>query len=547
MTAASIGQRKLIFHILLLLLIPLCFLGPLFKKGLYQSHDGEAHVARFGAYVKAFKDGQLPPRWAGDLNYRYGTPLFIFYYPLPGWIASGLHALGFSLVDSFKILIGSVFVLAPLPFFLWSSRFLQKKAALVASLLYGFAPYHFLDLYVRGDVGELLSFVFIPLVFFAIDRYIEKKSLVHFLIGGSSYSLLILSHNVISLIFSPIFLAYILLKKERLEKKQGSMMILLTGLLLSAFFWIPALLETRYTNSKLFIGDMYKDNFLSVSQLVFPSWGFGPDVTKPGGLSPHIGVLHGILSVVSLITFFTHRKLRNKLYGFWIGIFFISIIMTLPVSQFVWELLPLINVFQFPWRFVALTSFASACLAGYALGSLNQKRIFYLSLVLLLILSSFYVRVKGYDYQANSYYESYQGTTDYHSAATTMWTAGNPGTPPKATVEVIGGAAKVEHMMRKSNLHSFVIDAASESKILDNTIYFPGWRVLVGKQKTPIEFQDPQHRGLITFTVPKGKHKISVVFGESPIRFLSHMVSIVTLFGGIGIMLIKKIASRRAV
>jgi uncharacterized membrane protein YfhO len=70
---------------------------------------------------------------------------------------------------------------------------------------------------------------------------------------------------------------------------------------------------------------------------------------------------------------------------------------------------------------------------------------------------------------------------------------------------------------------------------LDNTIYFPGWQVLVDGQKTPIEFQDMNHRGFITFSVPKGMHNIEVVFRESAVRLFSDMIS---LFSIIGIFLI---------
>ena len=72
-------------------------------------------------------------------------------------------------------------------------------------------------------------------------------------------------------------------------------------------------------------------------------------------------------------------------------------------------------------------------------------------------------------------------------------------------------------------------------QILDHTQYFPGWRVFVDDVKTPIEFQDQNHRGRITFTVPKGIHTVRVEFGSSPIRTIGNVLSI--LSGIIGLLL----------
>src|SRR6185369_6183787 len=108
-----------------------------------------------------------PPRWAGNLNFGYGTPIFIFYYPLPGYLASLFHSGGLSFETIFKLIIGASSLLAPVSFYLWARLLFKKESALIGALLYGLAPYHFLDLYVRGDVAEMMAFVFVPLVFWS--------------------------------------------------------------------------------------------------------------------------------------------------------------------------------------------------------------------------------------------------------------------------------------------------------------------------------------------------------------------------------------------
>ncbi len=79
----------------------------------------------------------------------------------------------------------------------------------------------------------------------------------------------------------------------------------------------------------------------------------------------------------------------------------------------------------------------------------------------------------------------------------------------------------------------------TNGRIRENTLYFPGWNVLVDGLKTPIQFQDPKSRGLMTFPVLKGKHAIRIIFKETKIRLLSDVLSLFAL-AGIGFYAILK-------
>lgn len=523
----------------ILLLIGIFFISPFFKNSFYDSHDGEAHVARFAAYYKAYKDGQIPARWAGDLNFRYGSPLFIFYYPLPGTIASGIHALGISLENSFKSIIALSFILALLAFYSWASLFVRKDVAFVGSLLYGFAPYHFLDLYVRGDIAEILSFVFVPLVFLYIEKLKTNLNLRNIIIGGIVYALLILSHNAVSLMFSPVFLSYSIVRAGDNKILASCIMLLLTGLFLSAFFWLPALLEAKFVHAAFFIGDMYKLHFPTFQKLIYSQWGFGVDIAKSGGLSPHIGLLHVFLAFMSGL-FIVKKTKDYKIIGYWLTLFVVVFFLSMRASDFIWQHSSMLKLFQFPWRFTALSSFIAAVLGLYVLKNLQDKKIIIVVTILLIVTSVPFLKTKEVQTKKDTFYYAYKGTTDYHGAASTIWSAGDPGAYAKSQIEVIGGNAVVKNLAIKSNLHRFEIDAAFDAKILDNTIYFPGWQVKIDNKKTPIEFQDINRRGVITFSVPQGLHKVEVRFGESPIRLFSNLISLLAIISVFVTLLFQK-------
>jgi uncharacterized membrane protein len=501
------------------------FLSPLLTQHFYQSHDGEAHVARFAAYYQAFSDGQIIPRWAGNLNFGYGTPIFIFYYPLPGYLASFIHLLGINFQDTFKILMAISFILTIACFYLWAKTFLKKEIAILGALFYGLAPYHFLDLYVRGDVAEMMAFVFVPLVFWTIEKFIKTKKLLFLVLGGVFYAACILSHNGVSLMFSPVFLLYLLVRSQNRKIFLQLVVLLILGLLLSAFFWLPALYEGKYTNAKLFIGNMFKDHFPSFFQLIVPNWGFGPDVNKTGGLSPQLGLLYVGFVIASCKLWFGYHK-QKKLLGFWLFVFFSALFIILPISGFVWQHFPLLRLYEFPWRFVGLASFAASVLACFVMERIKDKKILIVLLLVLILTSLPLIRVEKFISKSDSYYSNFSGTTYYHGEANPIWTAGDPHKQAEKPVEIIKGKGTVNNIEKKSQLHEYTVSTKEVLGIVDNTHYFPGWQVTVDGKKVPIQFQDPNYRGLITYDVSPGKHNVKVNFTESPIRKIANIATI---------------------
>src|SRR3989344_7884005 len=98
-------QYKVSPFILILLISALPLLN-LLTPGLPVTHDGIDHVARIANFYKNLEEGVLIPRWASNLNWGYGHPILMFLYPLPSYATSFFHLLGFSFVDSLKIVFG---------------------------------------------------------------------------------------------------------------------------------------------------------------------------------------------------------------------------------------------------------------------------------------------------------------------------------------------------------------------------------------------------------------------------------------------------------
>src|SRR3989344_5401297 len=251
----------------------------LFKQGLPLTHDGQDHVARIANFYQNLIEGNIVPRWAGNLNWGYGHPILEFLYPLPSYIASFFHFLGFGLVNSVKIVFGLGMILSGLFMYSWLSQFLRKSAAFVGAILYVYAPYRFVDLYVRGAIGEHMAFVFLPLVLFFLYKISKRLSAVYIVGGSFSLAGLVLSHNAISLMFLPIVFLYALFmvffSKRRVTLTFHYLATLILGFGLSSFFWIPAFIEGKYTLRDIVTDSDYSTRFVAFKDFIYGKWSFG--------------------------------------------------------------------------------------------------------------------------------------------------------------------------------------------------------------------------------------------------------------------------------
>lgn len=523
--------------ILILILIPTA------HQGVFTTHDGVAHIARIAAYIRAFHDGNVPVRWAGFLNYSYGSPVLNFYYPLPYALGSFLYLFIHNLELIYKLLLFFSFICAPVTFYLWIKKYVSKELSLTISVMYGFSLYHIANLFVRGDIGELMSIVFVPLVFRSIDSLSKKFSSNSVISGSIFYALCLLSHNGIALFFTPIFMGYIISGKSLKLFIQNISMVII-GLCLSAYFWVPAIYERKYTNITLFTGDIYKNSFLTFNRIIMAPWGFGPEVNANGGIAPQLGIIPILMLCCVGIYLLVKHRLKSKNI-FWIFILIMSIFMMTSASTILWEHIALLRLIQFPWRLMSVANFALFAAITFGISQIqlsdSHRKIICGACVLVTCISTIpFIRINGYVHHPDSYYFSFPDTTYYHGEATTIWSTGDFSSYPDHPVFVSDGDAQITNYFKKTNLHTYTVHAKTDSKIVENTLYWPGWKVWVDGKKTPIEFQNQNHRGLITFDIPSGDHSIVVRFTETSVRIISNFISGIMICSILVYLLLRK-------
>jgi len=524
-------------YILIIFFSCLPLLNLFLSPGMPRTSDGTMHAIRFAAYYKEFISGQLPVRWVSQFHYGYGTALFNFVAPLPYIVSLPLVALGLPLTFILKVSFAFTYILAGIFMYLFALKlFRSPRGAFLVSMMYQFAPFRLVEMNTRGNLGTLYAYALVPLLFYSVIRLQEKKNYQSFILLSFTATLLCLSHTIFGFVFIGLGLLFILFRHKDRKSVFSVFISILTGIGLASFFIIPALLEQKYTNGYLFTKDLFYDHFPSLYKLIIPNF-FNTVSLRVAEVAVQIGLFH-LISFLFLFYVILKRKIKSDLkkIGFFILLTSIlTVIFMQPVSKPLWEHVPVIRQFQFPWRFLAVIAFTTSLSVYFLFSSLKiiqNPKIYILFILLISFSTAYYWKpFQGYVPAQEKQYWEYPLTTNYNSEFNTVWMGGEPDSFPANRIEVVGGKGEITDKKLSSTKHSYTINAQNQVTIADRTYFFPGWKLSVDGKYKEIQFQDHTYQGLITFTVDPGIHTVVVQYRQSGIAQLGNLISIFILTG----------------
>ncbi len=495
-------------RVIILVIICLFAVRYLLLPGFIPTHDGEFHFVRFWQFEKMLLSGDYFPVWAPDLNSGYGLPLFYYQYPMPNYFGVLFHTLGFSYTDSFKLTLASFYLSAVIFFYLWSK-------SLWASLLFGWTPYWFVNLFVRGSIGEVMASAGFAFVLWATGA--RRKVLI-----ALGVAFIILSHNIAAMLFIPVLLVYGWHQRRAV----------FLGVLMSAYFWLPALTGGSYivglSNVNIF------DHFSDISQLIIPSWGTG--FSRPGApyneLSQQLGLGTILIWLVAVV------MMRRSIITY--ALVLIAF-MTTYSSQFIWKTFSYLHILQYPWRLLMFIPFIAGFLAAQIAA---RSRVLSIIVLISIALSLSYTKPVIYEPRSDQYYlsrrEFTDGTSSLGNSMSTSWT---PWKRERAgqKIEIIEGTGTIQLQSIEPTRYRFIADASSPAIIRVNTVYFPGWEMMVNNQWQSLE---PDSEGLMQISVLPGKRLIHVELHNTPVRNIGLFISFVSFIWLITSGILDKYANR---
>lgn len=487
-------QKLLPGLFLLVIILPLIL--PLLRPGFFVSDDGEWMIIRLSAFHETLRTGQFPVRFLERLNHGYGYPVLNFLYPFPFYAGEVLHLAGLSFVNSVKALFALSFLLSAGLMYLLIEREWGKLPGLVAAAFYVWAPYRLFDVYSRGSLGEAVAFVFVPLIFHFLNPAAQKGQIKYCILAALSFAALITSHNVIAFMFLPVILAYLILKYfSSPEKKRfliNSVIFFVLSLSLSAWFWLPALYDLRYTRAGQVLVSNFRDYFIS-----------------PNNFLSVVGILLPIILIFALAHLFRRRS--GKTISFALVVTLLALFLSSSASSLVWGTTLLPRLVQFPWRFISVAIFFSSVILGHLVRS--RKSLLLTVTVILLVMASGLPALKVNSVlRPESFYTTNDDTTTVRNEYMPKWVKNDP--------------------TRRPETQTFV---AGPNMTTISRVYFPGQQVLVAGHPVPVEFAS---NGLLNIQTPPPSSSISIRFVETPLRLFADAVSLLALVACLVILIL---------
>ena len=537
----KLDKRLILCMLVLLALISVADL--LIRPGHPVTFDGHIHMTTMNQFAQSLADGEFPVTWSNNFA-NFGLPLPLFAHRLPAYLGAVLILLGASTETAYTVLVTFSLIGATILFYVFFRKYANQLVSLTATGIATFFPYRALNIYTRGALPEIMSTLFLPIVFLSIWNLQHKK--YHLALGLLFMSTLgiALTHPMMLLIFFiPLSLYFLSGLDKRTALKQVVIAASSVGLALLAasYYLLPLFLEMKYFYQANIQSSIVNDGFLSLTQLYSTQWFYTFTHPGPRGNFIKLGLFELSIFIASLIVLFLSQVDPIKKYvkkkalpelKTWIAMSVMSLLLLLPVTKLLYTL-PLVDKIQYPWRFLNVLQFLLPGLfvmLTQAVPKLQNKIVLVtlLALVLWLRVPEFYG--KNYIVQPESDYAF--TTANLHSLnMNPVWTGNSEEYPTKEVqAEIIEGTGTLEISTAKNASREYQIDSETEIRMIDYTFYFPGWNVFVDGNPVEIEYQDTRYRGLITYRVPAGKHTLSVIYSPTRIRLLSGVLSGLGLF-----------------
>lgn len=499
-----------------------------------RGHDLAFHLSRIAAIKDNLKlgiiGGEIYPNYLG--GYGYANPLF--YPDLFLYIPALLSYMGLSVITSYKIFLLLISFGSILNMFICVKGITNnKKAALISSVIYGFASYRLVDMFTRAALGETLAFVFAPLVIYGIYEIIygTPKKFYILMIGMSG---LILSHLISTYLIGIVLIIICLINIKKLfgDKKRIGYLCLAAMLtfLLTSFYLVPML-------EQMIDGSFYFNNLNETSKLLdrsLPIWSLFLEF--PYHIFTNVWIPTGIGIGFIVLVYYYFKNLKKCSIFEHICFILSLFLMVCMTNIFPWQLFQnILSPIQFPWRFyfliILLLSIGGGVLFSKISIDLNKtfRNFFIICLIPVIsigILNFFEQNIKevgNYEISFGEYMPE-KANKDY------ILSRG----------DVITTTFPLTHKFTRNGL---TLNISFSNNEFDNSLelpllYYKGYRAILNGKDIDVYSTDNGLVGLNIGNVKNGK--LNVYYHGTTVQNISRIVSFTTLIILLMILFYKK-------
>lgn len=533
------------------------FICSLLLIGYPQGQDTVYHISRTVGTETALKQGQILPLISSNFVNGFGYSWNIFYPPLPNYLMMIIKLITHSYVKALNILIFLTVAISGMLMYNFMKKVTKSEnIGLLGAILYMLAPYRLVDIYIRGALGEVMAFMFLPLVFHGLYNILECGGKRNYLLTIGAVGLL-LSHNISTLLAVIVCIIYLIFNIKKIfnikvVKILAINSIFIIGIVL--FFYAPMLQNKNATNYAVFnelknSGELLHDHSVYTYQLLFGKmqyeWSYSLDNPNSQNLDMCFAI--GLTLMIPVIfTPFVYRKIdsgKRRMYLITVimGIFFL--ILTTPIIP--WNKLPSVIYFiQYPYRFLLIATFLLSIIAAINISKLTEK-IEIKTIMLYTMIALIYITpllqeaqiLKGFNWkefyeieylQENQRFSKFCATYEYLPSKA----YNNKNYIAKRGNEPIleDGDAEVFNVSRENLSIKFNIDNVTEnSKIELPFIYYQGYTATINGKKINITESD---NGFIQIEIESGQRGVvNVKYEGTTLYKISMIISFISIIG----------------
>ena len=491
------------------------------------AHDLPVHWGRMLAFDEGLRSGLLYPRWLANLNYGYGAATTLFYAPGVYYALSAAHALTGDWVRAIEAVVVLSAAFSGVAFYVYARLLLSVRSAAVASALYLLLPYRLTDLYHRGALAELMSFIWMPVVLFALTRAATKPAMPSLLVGAIGVALLIVTHPPTAYLFAvsiALYAAVLALRLKTWRLLALTIAVFALGSALSAFYSIPAVAELS----------LVKQGVTSTFD------------ARPGYIS---GLLSGdrfeqMIAAIAIATFVLIAALWIGIAGSstesgsgasivdqafaWLCAASFGALLMLPIAGPLLRRAPGMSGTGFLWRWLAVQVVATSILGGIAFERLAKSRNRSMTKLAVSVLAA---AVLGFGAIASAVASNLRlrfiPPAEAVEESFTPEAAGNIADLPRDAKVALdpleaGDVARVVEWKPERRL--IEVDTRGRSLLKIPTFAFPGWTATIDEREA--SFSGADELGAMQIEVPAGHHSIRLVFSDTPVRKFARWVSL---------------------
>ena len=549
--------------------IPIIAMTSLVDNRLPGTHDAYLHLLRLINAAVNLHEGVIIPRWGPQLHFGFGYPLGNFY--APGWHIAGaiLVLCGLPAVTVWLLFQSLGLMLYPLGGYLFARLFTDRAGALLGAAAFLFIPIRFYEVFVQGNISQLIAMGLIAWVLWALARCALSPSLGRIVVAGVLIAAILLMHHPTSAYAIPfaalygsvaVFVAPSIGARQRQIAAVGAAFVL--GLLLSAAYWLPALAELRFVNVKA-AANQYQlaDNFLPQAGLLGP-------IVAPDHAAFNIPFTFTICRLVlgltllgGMLAFWSRVKASAWVRFHAVGgavTTLVGLYLMTYHSLWIWNAIPETDLILFPWRLMGVVAAALVPSVVFVITALPLRWRAWIAGILSagLFVSVLPLMFPVYDNEPNLGTVTPATSLRYEIESGNLgavadneylprWASERPdwspcvscyldwgwkiflterGLPKNTTVQPVSGDRRQGSAFEVTTTEPFQLELRQ--------MYFPGWQASIDGQPAHIRITEPN--GLMAIDIPAGFHRVEFWYAGTTVQHVADgLTPLGLLLGGL--------------